>query len=377
MSMTRKDFLQTAVGVGAMAGLAGHSTAAPGPGMPKLGVSVYSFGPDLRSGRLNLEDCIAEISDMGAEGVEILGETHIPNYPNPPAAWVKQWFGWMGKYRVKPSAYDTFVDSMFYRGRLLTQAEAAQRLAVDFKLANMLGFKAIRQQWPPYPADSKEEEIYAPYVRSRQAMETILKALPFAEKYDVRMGIELHSPTQLRSAFTDSILDMIAKTKTKHLGFCPDFSAFVRTPQRRTLDGLLRQGARKHILDYIVSAYERKLGPDATVAEVGRMGGNEVELNYAGIAGVYHLSNNDPKDLAPLIPYTYHIHAKFYEITQDLREFSIPYEEIIPVVVQGGYTGYLSSEYEGPCEDFTITAAIRAQHALMRKLLGLAQPGKA
>jgi sugar phosphate isomerase/epimerase len=364
--------MQTVVSAGAAAYVSGSSAAAPAPGKPKLGVTVYSYGADIRSGAMNLEKCIADIADMGAEGVEILGESHIPDYPNPSAAWVKQWFVWMDKYQVQPSAYNTFVDSMFYKNRLLTPDEAAESLAVDFKLANMLGFKALRQQWPPYPADDKADEVNAPYVKSKLAMDTIMKALPAAEKYDVRMGIELHSPTQLKSAFIDSMLEVITRTNTKHFGFCPDFSAFVRRPQRRTTAALVRQGARQNIIDYIASAYEHKLGPEKTVAEVKKMGGNEIELRYAGIAGVYHLSNNDPKDLAPLMPYVYHTHAKFYEITAELKEYSIPYEEIIPVYIQGGYNGYLDSEYEGSRDEYTTSAAIRAQQAMLRKLLGMA-----
>ncbi len=366
--MTRKEFLQTAA---AGVGLAASSALAQGPGKPKLGVSVYSYGGDFQAGSMTLEKAIANISDMGAEGVEILGEAHIPNYPNPPASWVKQWFAWMDKYQTKPAAYDTFVDSHFYKDRMLTPDEAAQRLAVDFKLANMLGIKALRQQWPPYPADDPADEINAPYVKSKLAMDTILKALPSAEKYDVRMGIELHSPTQLKSGFIDSILETVAKTKTKHFGFCPDFSAFTRRPQRGTVEGLLKQGARQNILDYIIQAYQNHVGPEKTVAEVKKMGGNDVELRYADIGGIYHLSNNDPKDLAPLVPYTYHVHAKCFGITDELTDYSIPYDEILPVLVQGGYNGYLDSEYEGPRTGITTNTAIRAHQAMMRRVLGM------
>jgi sugar phosphate isomerase/epimerase len=370
--MTRKEFMQTVAGAGAAASLMGSAAQAQAPGKPKLGVSVYSYGRLFQQGLMTLEQAIADVSDMGAEGIEVLGEAHIPGYPNPPASFIKDWFGWMEKYNTKPAGYDTFVDSMFYHSRNLTPDEAAARLAVDFRLANQLGIKALRQQWPPYPADNKEDEINAPYVKSKLAMETIMKALPAAEKYDVRMGIELHSPTQLKSAFIESIVETIEKTKTKHLGFCPDLSAFVRRPQRSTRDRLLQQGARANIVDYIFQAYSQRVGPEKTVAEVKRMGGNEVEVNYAGIAGVYHLSNNDPKDLAPLVPYVYHVHAKFYEITDDLTEYSIPYDEILPVLAKGGYNGYLDSEFEGQTPGASVSASLRAHHAMMRKVLGMA-----
>jgi sugar phosphate isomerase/epimerase len=363
MELTRKD--------------ATHTMAAPG--RIKLGCTMFSYLPDFQSGTRTLEDCIADVGDMGGEGIEILGEAHVPDYPNPSKQWVKQWFGWMEKYHVKPGGYNTFVDSMFYSHRMLTPEEAAERLVVDFKLANRLGINVLRQQWPPYPADNKADEIYAPYVKSKPAMDTIMKALPAAEKYDVRMGIELHSPTQLKSAFIDSIIEVIVKTKTRHLGFCPDMSAFVKRVPRLErqaeippLAQLLQRGGRKHVLDFIAKAYEEKLGPERTVAEVKKMGGNEVEIWYGGIAGIYHLSNNDPKDLAPLVPYICHVHGKFYEITDQLREYSIPYEEILPILDKGGYTGYISSEYMGFRDEYTTSAAIRAHHAMCRSILGMA-----
>ena len=47
-----------------------------------------------------------------------------------------------------------------------------------------------------------------------------------------------------------------------------------------------------------------------------------------------------------------HIHAKFYEMHpvegfDYWHEYSIPYHEIVPVLAEIGYDGYLSSEYEG------------------------------
>ena len=41
------------------------------------------------------------------------------------------------------------------------------------------------------------------------------------------------------------------------------------------------------------------------------------------------------------------LHAKFYEMTDEGNEYSIPYEEILPILAEGGFSGYLSSEYEG------------------------------
>ena len=70
----------------------------------------------------------------------------------------------------------------------------------------------------------------------------------------------------------------------------------------------------------------------------------------------------------------FHIHAKFYEIDDSGNEPAIPYDEIIPVLVEGGYNGHLSSEYEGQrhIEDaFPVDAReqVRRQHAMFERLL--------
>jgi hypothetical protein len=42
------------------------------------------------------------------------------------------------------------------------------------------------------------------------------------------------------------------------------------------------------------------------------------------------------------------------------------------VLVQGGYNGYIDSEFEGNVPGASTSGAIRAQQALMRKILGMA-----
>jgi hypothetical protein len=76
-------------------------------------------------------------------------------------------------------------------------------------------------------------------------------------------------------------------------------------------------------------------------------------------------------DHMPLIG---HIQAKFYEMTDDGSEYSIPYEEIVPLLISGGFDGYLSSEYEGNRhiqDAFPVDSVeqVRRQHALFARLL--------
>jgi len=71
----------------------------------------------------------------------------------------------------------------------------------------------------------------------------------------------------------------------------------------------------------------------------------------------------------------HHIHAKFLEMQDDYTEYSIPYEQVIAVLIEGGYSGYLSSEYEGNRhiqDAFPVDSVeqVRRQQMMFKRLLG-------
>jgi len=61
------------------------SKVVPAPrlnGKPKQGVSLYCYSGEYDVS-MTMEDCFIDMYDMEAEGIEILANGHIPNYPNP------------------------------------------------------------------------------------------------------------------------------------------------------------------------------------------------------------------------------------------------------------------------------------------------------
>jgi hypothetical protein len=83
----------------------------------------------------------------------------------------------------------------------------------------------------------------------------------------------------------------------------------------------------------------------------------------------------NPKDLLPIMPYIFNIHGKFWEMTEHLKEYSLAYEEAVPVLIQGGYNGYIDSEYEGQrstqdAKETDSCEEVRRQHVQLRRLLG-------
>jgi sugar phosphate isomerase/epimerase len=359
------------MGAAAALSLAGGSPASPAPKPKvKLGVTLYSYNGDLQVGTMTMEDCLVDLADMGAEGVEFLPDALVPNYPDPPDRWVQQWFAWLEKYHLKPSAMDGGADTKLFMTRALSAQEIADQIVRDLRLANRLGFKVYRglgSSWPS--ALGPKGSVWASGVTHLQVYDRVL---PYAEKYDVRIAEELHIPFLFKSEWMDQTMNYLHKTGTKHLGFNPDMSIFVRRPiPSLRPEDLVGRGTSKALVDFVYKAREDGVPEESAREQARKIDPGSGEMLAAM---VYHLTyrsteQNDPQTLAALMPYIFHIHAKFYLVEEDLRdEHSIPYSEIIPVLAHGGYSNYLSSEYEGDRSPFAASHQIRRQHLMIRRM---------
>ncbi len=343
---------------------------------PLLSASLYGYNGDLQAGTMTLEQCLADLADMGADGVEFLPEAIVPDYPNPPRAWVVQWHEWMRKYRLQPVAVDGGADTKLYKHRLLDAGEIARMIAVDLRLAHTLGCKAYRglgSSWPAALGVANNVSTRTVWSTGITPFEIYEQLLPIAEDLDVRMGEELHIPFIIKSDWLDQLIDYIDRKKTRHLGVVPDLSIFSRRPPRQyNFQDFVGRGVPGEVVDYILKAREDMV-PESTASErVQAMGGGPQGRSLAAL--VYHLcypsrERNEARQLADLVPYTVHIHAKCHEILDDLSdEYSIPYSELVPVLAQAGYSGFISSEYEGSRAPFAASNQIRRQHLMIRNL---------
>jgi hypothetical protein len=194
-----------------------------------------------------------------------------------------------------------------------------------------------------------------------------------AEKYDVKIGEELHIPFIFRSEGMDQTMEYLKKAKTKYLGFVPDLSIFMNRPmQGFDKESWIKRGLRKDIIDYTYTAAEDGVTEEKAKEEIKKMGGTKAEEDAAGM--IYHMvvpraRRNKPEDLEGIMPHIVHVHAKFYNILEDLSdEASIPYSQVIPVLARAGYSNYLSSEYEGDRSPLVASHQIRRQHLMICRM---------
>ncbi|SDG58380.1 C-glycoside deglycosidase beta subunit domain-containing protein [Microbacterium pygmaeum] len=287
----------------------------------KYGVSLYSYMTDYGT-VLDLETALAAVADVGATGIEILGEGHIAGYPNPTTEWIDQWFALLEKYSLEPTNYGSWIDTRLHssgvNARDLTAIEGAEILQRDLRLARTLGFRFVRPKIGVVSSDLVPHPIWT---------ESVERSLDLAADLDVIICPEIHSPTPIKHEVVDDYIDLIERTGTKHFGLLLDTGIFQDRPIPLRPGEL--PGRRPAFLDGI---------------------------------GV------DPADIADIAKYVVFIQAKFHDIDENQEDQQIPWAPVLRALKDSGYTGYLSSEYEGERAPWRSIEQVRRQHSLMRQI---------
>jgi sugar phosphate isomerase/epimerase len=286
-----------------------------------LGVSLYSYTDDIGV-TMTVDDCIEDVADLGATGLEILGEAHIDEYPNPSTAWIDAWFSRNERLGLTPTLYGSWLDTRRYRGRGMTVAEGTEQLELDLRLAGQLGFSFLRPKIGVISEDLAVDPIW---------QEAVERNLQLAADLDIVICPEIHWPTVIKSTVVDEYLEFRARTGSEHFGLLIDTGIFQ------------------------AKSYPRHGGSSSF--QMGDGTGRPPTVPSVPVS-----------DLAEIIASTVYFQAKFYEVDDELVDHYIPWREIIEVVIDHGYTGWLSSEYEGHHEPYRASDQLRRQHALIRTI---------
>jgi len=347
--------------------------------MLNLGVTCYSYQDEIRLGRMTWEDVLAHAASIGAHGFEIVPEQFLTDveYELIPADLVARWKDQVQKYDLVPTNCNLYDDFDVYPNRILTDDERFDRMRHGIKLAKTLGFRSVRGCADLPPA----------------LLERIIK---LAEDNGIIISLEVHAPFSLKSDWMQTWFDMIERTGTKYAGIHPDGAIFSRAPRVSAVAQAVRRGAKPEIIEYLTKegfpnavarrAKEREIlrfgayadtkgyDYDAMHEKVLEMGGGPAEERLFS-----RLACDDPAWLLECKKYIVHFHGKFYDMVDDgqggFYDPSIDYEGIVKALVEIGYTGYISSEYEGmgayhdfdcPTDAPSAADMITKQHTMIR-----------
>ena len=319
----------------------------------KRGVTIYSFKELVATGQMTWGDCIGKLTQMGVTGMELLGQLYFRNCPEINPEDLANWKALMWRYGTKTVAHDFFVDKTMFKGRDLTLREATQVLERHVKFAAGIDCPIIRI------GGTFDPELF------RQAR-------PICEEYGVTLGVEIHNGSS--SWILPSIqktIDIIAREDTPYLGIIPDMSMFVERIMDSTY--FIRMARNMHVsedfITYMKEAYEGMSNEEYRNMCDKLLKEESDPARQSFIIQCRRTENHDPKELAELMPYVRHVHGKFWEVDENNEETSINYKGVLPVLVEGGYEGYISAEYEGgPVEGDYFLPHIRYQKMLDKYL---------
>ncbi len=339
--------------------------------MIKRGVSLYSYQQEQFFGQMDWKAQIREVHDnLKTDGIEIINESVIPQYPFPSEEFIYDWNNYMARYNMKAITMDVYLDTMRFRDHVMNHAEAAELLKLDIKLAAAMGFQNIR-------------------CLCMIPIDVIDMALDTAVKYNVRIGKEIHAPYPIKrdpnaegGVMVTDLLEYVDKKGTKMVGLVPDMGIFQHTQSRVAIEHTKRTADPK-MLDFVQAHAD--LDPQALAAAFDQAFPN------AGMGGRMLLHSvgkmkqaAQPEDLREIVPYILSIHGKFNEMTEipgdpgHYEDAAFDYAGPFSVLNECGFDGYVNSEYEGQRhqQDQGIEGLpdsvkeVRRHHEMMARLAG-------
>lgn len=294
----------------------------------RVGVTLHSFNSEFISFQWSFDDMMQLASVLGG-GVEIVGPAHHRCFPNVSDEFERVFKSAVERYELTPTCYGTYADPFMLPNRDLNADELADYTLLQLKGAVKLGFPIARLQY-----------FAAPIVE---------RVLPFAERHQLKLGYELHTPLTIESEQTQALLAQIKRINSPCLGLIPDAGIFTRSVPKFIVDGARQHGVAEHLIAQALQLWQACTPLQEALATLKASGAD------ARVFGILErmwgsFGHSEPSSLEQIRPFIIHVHGKFFSI-ENGDEPDVRYEEFIKALIDIGYQGWISSEYEGPDGD--------------------------
>lgn len=298
----------------------------------KTCLSLYSLQNEYMTKRMTLEDIFRFMKDNSIEGVEFLPDQMMHGAPHPSEENLENWDRLCREYGVKPVIADVFLNTNLYKNRELTKKECVDLLIDEIRLAHRLGMKMIR-------------------LVSMTPAFVLEPLLPYCEKYDIKMGLEIHAGLSFDKQKTKDYITEMKRLNSPYAGLVIDTGIFCKKVPQVMENYCRAMGTGEAPIEFVNRMFaEGKdgrdvYGPDGRfIPELQKLLKSDADYMFAHFADGYE---NEPYNvLDDLMPYIFHVHFKLFEMTEN-GEYSIDYKGILQYLHDHNYDGYVSTEYEG------------------------------
>jgi sugar phosphate isomerase/epimerase len=333
-------------------------------GLPKLGITLFSLTLEMRQPDYSLERMIRRVAELDlGPGLEIVGFQSIRGWPNVSAEVVTGLRDLLDECGLVPTAMSMNLDVALRRDRRLTEEEGLAYLEAQMEAAKTLGFPI-----------GKSAILSTPTF--------VVGLARIAERLDMKFGVEVHSPDAVDSPHVLRLRELFDQVGSPQLGFVPDFSASMHDVPPSLVNAHRKSGMPEELIRLVADVWHSDTTMPEKFArfaeEANALGASPGDRGKLNMVLTMH-GRMDPLRWAELMPKAVHVHGKFYEIDEHGNEPSIDHEAIMRVLVERGYTGYISSEWEGHAYTDEVSGydVCRAHHDLCRRLLLSAAPSAA
>ncbi|HWI87555.1 MAG TPA: TIM barrel protein [Sphingomonas sp.] len=324
------------------------------PGL-KLGTTLYSLTTQFHAREYTFEELVRKVAaeNLGP-GLEVVGFQSFRGFPHISDETADAFKALIDETGLTPSCLGINADLRLDPDRPMTDDESLAYHVAQLEAAAKLGFPLVRYQYPAGPA-------------------VIERLAPMAERLNVKLGLEIHAPHHPNHPDVIAYREMYERVGSPFLGFIPDFGASARTVPPSFFEAQLALGVPADLIALAKEAWHKDGEPyecrDAYVAGARARGFDDRQINaLLFIFGLF--SRASPTSWAEIMPQVIHIHGKFFDFDDNGDEIAVDYASTLPVFVEGGYDGYMSSEYEGHMwNDADGFDKIRRHHALARRIL--------
>ena len=226
---------------------------------------------------------------------------------------------------LEPTNYGSWIDTRLHssgpNGRDMTVEEGAAALQRDLRLAKRLGFRFVRPKIGVVSSDLVPHPIWTEVVERipcRWPKSSTSSSAPRSTR-----------PRPIKHEVVDEYIEFIKRTGTKHFGILIDTGIFQDRPDRRCTPGETARPAPAR--SWTASASTRPTSPTSPSTSCSSRRSSTTSTRTSKTSR----SRGSP---------------------------------CCSAIKDAGYTGYLSSEYEGEREPWRSIEQVRRQHSLMRQV---------
>lgn len=320
----------------------------------KPAATTFSFTNEWLARQFTLEGLLARFAELDlGPGLELIGFQSWRTFPALDAEEVLEFRRLVDGLELEPAALGAYADLARRPDRLMTTDEAVEFLRPQLATAEALGFSLLR-------------------LHASIPIEVLERLAPVAERAGVTLATEVQGAQTPDDPPIAALLESRERLESPYLALALDFSVAMSGVPASFVDYICRLGIARDDLDAVIAVWAQGGSAHDVLAALGELDAPALALDEAR-AGFFRFGRQDPQAWAPFVPQIAYAHAKFWELDQTGDDPAVRTGELIGVLRDGGYAGFVCSEWGGNAwvdvDDVDAFELTRRHHTLCCSLI--------